>query len=100
MVKVTIPVGVPADIPGETTAVKVTGWLAADGFPEDTSVVVVGSKFAAFTICGVSDPLLAATFASPLYTAVTECCPAASVDVVNCAWSTPPTTESGTGVCA
>src|SRR5262249_44350813 len=30
----------------------------------------------------------------------TECCPTGSVDVTNCASSTPPTTDSATGVCA
>jgi hypothetical protein len=46
MVKVTVPVGVPADTPGETTAVKVTGWPTVDGFHEDDTVVTVASSAA------------------------------------------------------
>ena len=100
MVNVTVPVGVPAEAPGETTAVKVTCWPTVDGLSEDVSVVVVACKLGAFTVCVGSDPLLGLTFASPLYAAETVCDPAVSVDVVNCASSAPPTTASGTGVCA
>ena len=38
------PVGVPPAVPGETTAVKVTGWPTVDGSSEETSVVVVATK--------------------------------------------------------
>ncbi len=61
-------------------------------------MVIVDCKFAGFTVCVGSDPLLGLTFASPLYAAKTECCPTVRVEVGNCAWSTPPTTDSGTGV--
>ena len=86
--------------PGETIAVKVTCWPAIDGFDEDASEVVVACKFGASTVCVDSDPVLPLKSASPLYAAETECGPAVSVDVGNCASSTPPTTESATGVCA
>jgi hypothetical protein len=100
MVKVTVPVGVPANVPGETTAVKVTCWPTVEGFKDNASVVVVAGRFDELTVCVGSDPLLGLTFVSPLYAAETECGPAVSVDVTNCASSTPPTTASAMGVCA
>ena len=81
MVKVTVPVGVTAEVPGETTAVKVTVWPTVDGLDDDATVVVVGCRTEALTVCVGSDPLLALTFASPLYDAETVCDPAASVEV-------------------
>jgi hypothetical protein len=98
MVNVTVPVGVPRDPASVTTAVKVTCWPTVDGFNDDVSVVIVACEFAAFTVCVGSDPLLGLTFVSPLYAAETECGPTVRVEVGNFAWSTPPTTESGTGV--
>ena len=81
MVNVTVPVGVPANPGAVTTAVNVTCWPTVDGFNEDVSVVVVDCEFGEFTVCVGSDPLLGLTLASPLYAAVTECCPAASVEI-------------------
>ena len=97
IVKVTVPVGPPCP---ETKAVKVTARPAIEGLSEDSSEVVVTSRFGASTVCVNSDPLLGPTFASPPYAAVTVCGPAVSVNVVNRASSTPPTIESATGVCA
>src|SRR5271155_821919 len=99
MVKVTDPVGVVWDPWAVTIAVKVTGWPDVDRLAEDASVVVVGCRLGASTVCVGRDPVLEMTFASPLDDAVTECCPAVSVDVTNCASSWPPTTESDTGGC-
>ena len=38
-------------------------------------MVVVGGRLTGFTACVGSAPLLASTFASPLYSAVTVCSP-------------------------
>ena len=70
MVKVTVPVGVPAEPDAATSAVKVTCSPTIDGFNEEWSVVVVvvvvGCTVAAFTVWVGSDPLLALTLLSPL----------------------------------
>src|SRR5262249_7739385 len=103
MVNVTVPVGVPAEPVEETIAVKVIGSPTVAGLNDDASEVVVGVGFvcggSGFTVCVGSEPRLGPTFESPLYDAVTECCPAVS-DKTNCAWVTPPRTDSGSGVCA
>ena len=44
-------------------------------------MVVVAGKLGELTVCVGSDPLLGLKFTSPLYAAVTECCPAVRVDV-------------------
>ena len=79
---------------------KVTVWPTVEGLSDDFNVVAVESRTGALTDCEGSDPLLAFTFASPLYDAETVCEPAASVEVVNWAWSLPPTSAIVTGVCA
>jgi hypothetical protein len=100
IVKVTLPDGLPPVPPGATVAVNVTGWPTVDELTEDASVVVVAAKSGAVTVSVGSDPLLAFTFASPLYNADTVCGPAESVAMVTWAWSLLPTRASGTGVCA
>ena len=79
---VTVPVGVPV-VAGFTVAVKVTAWPNADGFTEETTEVV---EAAWFTACDRAGEVLPAKLASPLYTAVMECVPTVSVDVVNAAF--------------
>ena len=78
---VTVPVGVP-EVAGFTVAVKVTAWPAADGFTEETTEVV---EAAWFTTCDSAGEVLGAKLVSPLYTAVMECVPTVSVEVVNVA---------------
>lgn len=79
--KVTLPVGIPV-VDECTVVVNVTAAPKTDGFFEDTSVVVV----AAFvTACVIAGDVLAVKFVLPPYTAVIECDPTASVDVVNVA---------------
>jgi len=71
-------VTVPVAVVGVTAAVNFTDEPYVDGFNEDVSVTVV----TAFTVCvNVADVLLL-SFASPPYTAVIECDPAASVEVL------------------
>ena len=79
---VTVPVGVPV-VADFTVAVKVTAWPNADGFAEETTEVV---EAAWFTACDNAGEVLPAKLASPLYTAVMECVPTVSVDVVNAAF--------------
>src|ERR1044071_8674180 len=62
----TVPV---ADV-GATVAVNVTDCPTTDGFADEASVTV---EAALFTVCGTAAEVLAAVFASPLYTAVMEC---------------------------
>ena len=100
IVKTTFPDGLPAVPVAETMTVNVTLWPTVDGSTEDVSTVAVGCMLRAFTTCVGSDPLLELTCASPLYAAVTECCPAVSVEVANCTSSCPPTMASCTGACA
>src|ERR1700693_874840 len=78
---VTDPVGVPV-VNDFTVAVKVTGFPCLEGFSEEVTVLDV----AAFVTVSVSTAeVLPVKFASPPYTAVIECDPTASVDVVNAA---------------
>jgi hypothetical protein len=78
---VTVPVGVP-EVAGFTVAVKVTAWPTADGFTEETTEVVDAAWVTAWERAG---EVLAPKLASPLYTAVMECVPTVSVEVVNVA---------------
>ena len=78
---VTVPVGVP-EVAGFTVAVKVTAWPTADGFTEETTEVV---EAAWFTTCDRAGEVLPVKLTSPLYTAVMECVPTVSVEVVNVA---------------
>jgi hypothetical protein len=78
---VTDPVGVPV-VDDFTVAVKVTGFPCFEGLSEELTVLDV----AAFVTVSVSTAeVLPVKFASPPYTAVIECDPTASVDVVNVA---------------
>ena len=64
MVKITVPVGVPA--PGATAltvAVKVTVWPDTEGFNEELTVVVV---LALLTVCVKSGEVLPLKLPSPL----------------------------------
>src|ERR1700676_4285798 len=79
---VTDPVGVPV-VNDFTVAVKVTGFPCLEGFSEEVTVLDV----AAFVTVSVSTAeVLPVKFASPPYTAVIECDPTVSVDVVNAAF--------------
>src|ERR1700723_1799990 len=75
---VTVPVGRALPLAGATVAVNVK-------FPPESpvvgpvTVVVVPISAAAFTTCDTAGEVLAAKFASPLYCAVMECVPWASV---------------------
>jgi hypothetical protein len=83
---VTVPVGVPA--PGDTTAtvaVNVTDCPNTDGLADEVRVVVV---FALLTVWVRTALVLPEKLESPLYLAVIEWDPTASVDVANVA--TPP----------
>ncbi len=64
---------------GFTVAVKVTDWPTVDGFTLETNVNAAVS----FTVWMMAAEVDAALFASPLYTAVMERVPWASVEVVN-----------------
>jgi hypothetical protein len=71
--KVTEPVGVPPD-GAATDAVKLTVWLTAEGFGDDTSVMTVAAGFTSWLN---ASEVLDVKFESPEYTAVMELLPAA-----------------------
>jgi len=68
---------VPVAAVGVTTAVSVTVWPTVEGFTDDAAVTVVA---ALFTVSVTMADVLEALLPSPLYTAVMECAPEASVD--------------------
>jgi len=67
---------------GDTVAVKVTGCPVRAGLSLDVNVIVVA---ALFTVCESGGDVLPVWEPSPLYCAVMECVPTASVDVENVA---------------
>src|ERR1041384_1446671 len=73
---------VPVADAGATVAVNVTDCPTAEGFAEEPSVTV---EAALFTVCETAAEVLVAVFASPLYTAVMECAPAASAEIASAA---------------
>ena len=79
--KVTVPLGVPVAVV-LTVAVKVTDWLKVDGLRDEVTAVVVASLFTTWLN---AVELLVAKVASPPYTAVIECDPMASVEIVKVA---------------
>jgi hypothetical protein len=85
--KVTVPVGVP-DVLDLIVAVNVTGVPLDVEAAELTSAVVVALAAAGVMVSIIAADVLPAKFALPLYFAVIECVPTASVDVVRVA--TPP----------
>jgi len=81
---VAVPVGVPA--PGAvaaTVAVKVTDWPYTEGFALELRVVVVS---ALFTVWVSTALVLALKPEAPEYSAVIECVPTVSPDVLKLAW--------------
>jgi hypothetical protein len=82
---VTVPVGVP-DAAVVTVAVKVAAWPTFVGFGEDVSVVLVA---ALTTVCDNGADVEPLNVASPPYSAVIECAPAGSDDVVSVACPAP-----------
>src|ERR1700682_2914075 len=79
---VTDPVGVPV-VNDFTIAVKVTPFPCLDGFRDE----VTPADVAAFvTVCVTAGETLPLKFASPPYTAVSECEPTASVDILKVAF--------------
>ena len=84
---VTVPV--ETAVPGAlatTVAVNVTDWPLIDGFCDEITVVVVASLF---TVWVKGEAVLALKLESPLYAAVMEFAPTASVEVVKLAWPVP-----------
>jgi hypothetical protein len=71
---------VPAPVAGDTVAVKLTDWPAVDGFEDAVKVIV---DVALFTVWVSTAEVLAAVFASPLWTAVIECAPTANVETAS-----------------
>jgi len=82
--KVTLPIGVPwVEV---TVAVNVTVSPKTVGVLE---VVTVAFVLAGVTVCVMTDDVLVAWFGSPLYTAVIECEPPLSINVVMVAFPFP-----------
>jgi hypothetical protein len=83
--KVTVPVGVP-EVLDEIVAVNVTGAPLDTEAAELTNAAVVGVSV---MVSVTAAEVLPAKFALPLYLAVIECAPTASVDVVKVATPLP-----------
>jgi hypothetical protein len=84
---VTVPPGVPA--PGAlavTVAVNVTACPNTEGLAEAVTIVLVPS---ALTVCASAADVLVLKLVSPPYTAVIECAPTPSVELVNVACPAP-----------
>jgi len=79
--KVTVPVGnVPSAV--VTVAVKVTAAPHSDGLADEATEVLLEAWF---TNCASGAEVLLLKLVSPLYAAVMDCVPTASVEVVNLA---------------
>ena len=77
---ITVPVGTFVPLAGVTLAIKVTFAPDVD-VAGPVSVVVVEISAPAFTTCNSAVEVLVVNFASPLYFAVIECVPTASVEL-------------------